>query len=331
LNRHPDIDKAKGLAILFVVFGHLVARADPLGVQWYEPLRRAVYAFHMPFFLYLSGMVAVLSGSLFTRPGGWPGLLKQRAIRLLVPFFGIGLVIVLAKLAASRIMFVDNAPLGIWAGISSMVWDTSHSAAISIWYLFVLFVLSLACPLLLRGQATRLPVLLAVTLLLYAAGLPAYCYLDHIGRYAVFFVLGALAANAGDRWNNLLDRHWRVFFLLFAMGFLADMAWGRNWPLAPVLLVLGTVSMPALHGLVRSFPVTSLQSLHVLGRYCFVIYLFNTMFIGLTKGLLLHVAGWDGWHFLPFAAAMMAAGLSGPLMLKFLLLRRNRFLDRLTS
>src|SRR6516165_3886939 len=39
----PDIEQAKGLAILLVVFGHLVARQDPEGVHWYEPLRRAVY------------------------------------------------------------------------------------------------------------------------------------------------------------------------------------------------------------------------------------------------------------------------------------------------
>ena len=66
--RRQDIDRAKGLAILLVVFGHIVARSDPLNVNWYEPLRRAVYAFHMPFFLYLSGIVAVFSGALFTPP-----------------------------------------------------------------------------------------------------------------------------------------------------------------------------------------------------------------------------------------------------------------------
>ena len=50
MERRDDIDRAKGLAILLVVFGHLVARADPADVAWYEPLRRAVYAIHMPFF-----------------------------------------------------------------------------------------------------------------------------------------------------------------------------------------------------------------------------------------------------------------------------------------
>jgi fucose 4-O-acetylase-like acetyltransferase len=55
--RRADLDRAKGFAILFVVFGHIVARQDPASVHWYEPLRRAIYGFHMPFFLYLSGIV----------------------------------------------------------------------------------------------------------------------------------------------------------------------------------------------------------------------------------------------------------------------------------
>ncbi len=76
MERRADIDSAKGLAILLVVFGHLVARADPAGVTWYEPLRRAVYAFHMPFFLYLSGLVAVLSGMLTVPPPAWPGIVQ---------------------------------------------------------------------------------------------------------------------------------------------------------------------------------------------------------------------------------------------------------------
>ena len=79
INRRQDIERAKRLAILLVVFGHIVARADPLRVEWYEPIRRAIYAFHMPFFLYLSGYVAVLSGALFLPPEKWRRLLASRA------------------------------------------------------------------------------------------------------------------------------------------------------------------------------------------------------------------------------------------------------------
>ncbi len=130
MTRRTDIDMAKGLAILLVVFGHLVARTDPAGVGWYEPLRRAVYGFHMPLFFYLAGLVYALR----------PGFLGKRAVRLLVPFFGLGVLEVLCKLVAARVMFVDNAPAGLAPGLADLVWHTAASPALSIWFLFVLFV-----------------------------------------------------------------------------------------------------------------------------------------------------------------------------------------------
>ncbi len=191
MQRRDDIDLTKGLAILLVVFGHLVARTDPAGVDWYEPLRRAVYAFHMPLFLYLSGLVAVLSGTLLAPRMAWPKVARARAKRLLVPFLGLGVLTVLGKLPASHVMFVDNAPAGLLSGLSALVWHTLHSPALSVWYLFVLFVVSLGSMVILDGQTRRLPWLLGGLLLLYALPLPAYVYLDRVGHYAIFFGLGA--------------------------------------------------------------------------------------------------------------------------------------------
>jgi len=62
-----------------------------------------------------------------------------------------------------------------------------------------------------------------------------------------------------------------------------------------------------------------------------VIYLGNTMCIGLAKGVLLHLCAWDGAHFAPFAAALMTAGLLGPIALKRTVLCRVKGLDRITD
>jgi hypothetical protein len=62
-----------------------------------------------------------------------------------------------------------------------------------------------------------------------------------------------------------------------------------------------------------------------------MIYLFNTLFIGLAKGLLLRVTSWDGPHFLPVAVALVLSGTLGPVALKEALFRRSKNLDRLTS
>jgi fucose 4-O-acetylase-like acetyltransferase len=324
--RRNDIDAAKGLAILLVVFGHIVARADPAGVDWYEPLRRAVYAFHMPFFMYLSGMVAVLSGALVR-----PGLMAARARRLLAPFFALGATIVCGKELAARFVFVDNRPESLLSGLGSLIWHTAESPALSIWYLFVLFVLSMAAPLLVRMDGGGLRWLAGVGLLLYCVPLPAYLYLDHIGRYAVFFALGVWAAAQGEGWTRFVDRYWGWLLatLLAALAVIAG--FGASWPAWLELLPAGALSMPALHGLVRHLPVRCGSGFYWLGRHSFMIYLFNTIFIGLAKGILLRVTTWDGPHFLPVAMALMASGVLGPILLKRLVFRRIEILDRATA
>ena len=331
-NRRVDIDMAKGLAILLVVFGHLVARQDPEGVDWYEPLRRAVYAFHMPFFLYLSGFVAAAFGFLASgRATLWPAF-EARARRLLLPFFGLGVLVLAGKLAASRFMFVDHVPVSVAAGLDGLFWHTATSPALSIWYLFVLFVLSIATLGLLDGQRERLAWLLAVSLLLCWLKVPAYAYADRIFAYAPFFLMGAAAGFAEPRWNQTMDRLWPWTLAALLAGLVCVALWGQGGEQEAVMLPLGALSMPALHGATRRIkPGRTHNVLLFLGRYSFMIYLGNTICIGLAKGVMLRFISWNGAHFLLFAPMLMAAGLFGPIMLKHYGFTRMPALNRLAD
>jgi fucose 4-O-acetylase-like acetyltransferase len=329
--RRQDVDRAKGLAILFVVFGHIVARADPIGVDWYEPLRRAVYAFHMPFFLYLSGLVAVFSGTLFTPPKEWQALVVARARRLLIPFLALGLLIVCGKTIAQHLVFVDNQVTSLADGITDLLWHTQDSPALSIWYLFVLFTLSITSPLLIRANHGQLNYLLILGFLFYCVPLPPYVYLDHIGVYSIFFALGAFAASHEKKWIRIVDCSWHFLLLLWLSALALIAVFGKDWPVRFELLPVGILSMAALHGLVRHLPVTLASIFIWLGRNCFMIYLFNTLFIGLSKGLLLRVTDWNGSHFLFFAVILMTSGIFGPVLLRQHLFRRVKILERYTE
>ena len=329
--RRADLDRAKGLAILFVVFGHIVARQDPAAVHWYEPLRRAVYAFHMPFFLYLSGMVAWISGNARLAPGRWPHLLASRAKRLLLPFLLAGMLIVLGKLAAARFFFVDNIPKGLWGGLSNLVWHTASSPALSIWYLFVLFVFSLAAPFVVAADRGRPGLAVALGAVLYAIPAPAYLYADRLCHYAIFFALGLAAAAHEARWLAVIDRFRSLWLGLFLAGFAAIALLDAGGDGDLTMLAFGTISMAALHALVRGPGLSSVPLLLLLGRYSLMIYLFNTMFIGLAKGLMLRAWSWNGDHFMLFALVLMTAGIAGPVLLKRHGLKRLPALDRLTD
>ncbi len=81
----PDIDRAKGLAILLVVFGHLMSSGYPRGNAWYDTAKDIVYTFHMPFFIYLAGCTFFYGGNAENPKPDYPRFLSRRAQRLLVP------------------------------------------------------------------------------------------------------------------------------------------------------------------------------------------------------------------------------------------------------
>jgi hypothetical protein len=85
--------------------------------------------------------------------------------------------------------------------------------------------------------------------MLYVLPLPPYLYLDRIGTYAVFFGCGAWAGFLGARWDEFMDRRWPVLLSILFCG-LVGVAWfGASLPEKILLLPLGMLAMPALHGL----------------------------------------------------------------------------------
>ncbi len=328
--RRLDIERAKGLAILLVVLGHIVARQAPPGIEWYEPLRQAIYRFHMPFFLYLSGTVLVLSGTLARPPADWPRLLRARAVRLLVPFFGLGLLILGAKLALDPFLHVDNPPAGPWGGLRDLFWTTAHSPALTVWYLAVLFLCTaVALPLAWAGAGGIGLVLLGLAL--QAVALPPIAYLDRFGSHFLFFAAGVLVAERQAAWLPAIDRAPLAWWGLFAvpMGLAAaGLLDGRA-----ALVLCGLAAIPALHGLVRRPPVARWSWPVLLGGYAMAIYLFNTLAIGGTKALLIAAGiGWTAEQFWIHGVLLTIAGVALPVALKRLVLRRlPRGLDRLTD
>jgi fucose 4-O-acetylase-like acetyltransferase len=329
--RRLDLDRAKGLGILLVVIGHLVARNSPRDNDWYIALKHALYHFHMPFFMYLSGYVVFLTGAARITPAQWPDFTRRRMYRLLLPFVLFGLVILFGKLVAADFIQVDNLPVSVGQGLQGLVWDTDSSPAESVWYLMVLFALSVLTPPLLWLLRGRVALLLVLALVLYLLPVPHVMYLDRVARYMGFFLMGGLAADAGESWLDFIDRYfgWALVALLVALSL--SLTVFAAWNPDVALFVCGTLSMPALHGLVRQRHFATSSLLLTLGAYSFVIYLLNTPFIGLVKGAMLRVLPWDGVNFLLYAPVLTVAGTLLPILLKRYLLDRVPALRRMTA
>lgn len=326
--RRLDLDRAKGVAILLVVVGHIVAAAPPPGAEWYDTLRYAIYRFHMPFFLYLSGYVAWLSGGLRVADAAWPGFAWRRAKRLLLPFLLLGLVVLVGKLAAESVVHVDNRPSGPLSGLRDLVLTTEDSPATFIWFLWVLFLCSIVAPPLWRRVGTA--GLLLGGLVLIAVELPPLFYLDRFARHALFFAVGVAVAQHEGRLLPRFDALQPLWWAMFAAAIGAALAGWLPGDLS--LLTCGLAAVPALHGLMRAAIMARQDWALTLGRFTMSIYLFNVIAIGVVKAALLKAGvPWTAAGFWIHAPALTAAGLLLPILGKVLVLRHIPPLDRMTD
>jgi fucose 4-O-acetylase-like acetyltransferase len=322
-----DVERAKGLAIILVVLGHVVARQPPADNQWYVVLKSAIYTFHMPFFMYLGGLVFYHVGdALNPRPTYWHYLVR-RAERLLIPFLLLGLLILFGKLAVETVVHVDNRPPDIWFGLKSLFWNTGQSPAASVWYILVVFIYCGMTPVLVKLSHGRLWPALVVAAALHLLTVPEVAYLDRVAYFFIYFMIGSVVGRYHRGAMQLVETTLPVSAAIFSVSIvLASMG------IQPALT--GTVcalsSLAFLHGLMRTSWLRRSDALLWFGTCSFAIYLFNTLAIGLSKGLLLKVMPWDGMNFLIFFPILFLSGLIGPILLKRTLLDRVPSLARLT-
>jgi fucose 4-O-acetylase-like acetyltransferase len=322
-----DIERAKGLAIILVVIGHVVAREPPANNEWYVVLKSAIYAFHMPFFMYLGGFVFFHVGdALHPRPS-YGAYLIRRAERLLIPFLSLGLLILVAKFAAERFLYVDNKPPSLSDGLESLFWNTGQSPATSVWYIFVLFIYCGVTPFLVRLSQGRLWPALLLAAALHCLTVPEIAYLDRVAYFFAYFMIGCVAGKYRNRAMPFIDKTLPFSGVVFSVSLVLAIM-----QVEPVLT--GTIcalsSLAFIHGLTRTTWLDRSDALLWFGKYSFVIYLFNTLTIGLAKGVLLKIAPWDGVNFLGFFPVLLMSGLVGPVLLKKALLDRFPALGRLT-
>jgi len=285
----PDIDRAKGFAILLVVFGHLMASGYPRGNAWYDTAKGIVYTFHMPFFMYLSGYVFSLTGKQAIHYGAYARFLRERAMRLLLPFAAFGLLIVTGKYLFQFFLYVDDPPKSLLAGLGDLVIDTDNSPALSIWYVYVLFLYSAAMPLLWRlGLRWRGAVVLGAILFVIPA--TDFLYFDRAARFFLFFAVGGLVAAREDI-EPWFHRGLLFWLLLFNATLFTE--WTKL-PEQARMLLCGLAAIPALHGLVQLKALSRERALLVLGQSAFSIYLLNTIVIGLMKAGYLKLARFEG-------------------------------------
>lgn len=106
MERYAYIDCLRGFAIFVVVVGHCCEFA--LGCT-YSLFNYMYYSFHMPLFMFISGLVAYKRSNYKF----WT-FFKQKFYRLLIPFFIVGGISCLARGITFNDFMFDLAKMGYW-------------------------------------------------------------------------------------------------------------------------------------------------------------------------------------------------------------------------
>lgn len=141
--RLPDIERAKGLAILLVVFGHVVARQPPLYNEWYTVSKLTVYSFHMAFFMFLSGIVFFLNTTPVLGFQEYALSVRKRFLRLMPSYLLFAVLVFFGKWATQSFIHVDH-PVNGFSGLIDILLFPMQSVSAFLWYIYVLFLYSIA-------------------------------------------------------------------------------------------------------------------------------------------------------------------------------------------
>lgn len=326
-----EVDRVTGFAIFLVVVGHIVAREPPLDNQWYVHLKFNIYQFHMPLFMFMSGLVFPYTYTPISTLAEYRSWVVKKITRLAPGFLIIGTAITLGKLYFGNIMHVDNPPGDVLYGFTSLLIAPTESAAGSLWYIYVLLEFYLLFPILRVVCRNNAVVILAVTVAMHAAHLlvrlPRHFALHDVFEFALYFWLGAMACAHYDRILAFLERRGPIFAGLFLASYATTLfLW---WTHSQT--IVGLASIPALLWLVGLNTGRFGRFFAFISQYTFVIYLLNTIVIGLAKGLMLKVLPWDGVNFFLYFVVLLCAGLTVPILAQRWVFARNRILGRIMN
>ena len=133
--RDSSFDIMKGIAILLVVLGHSVPdQASASGIASYPLylMRTIIYSFHMPVFFFVAGYFMHIP-----LKEGFQKFVNDKSIRLIVPYFTIGLLYFPFKLALSKFANQQINPQDIWKILIGINPDGE------LWFLYCLFFISI--------------------------------------------------------------------------------------------------------------------------------------------------------------------------------------------
>lgn len=260
-NRIEYIDKLKGIAIVLVVMGHMAEKSMLIKDI---PFNHFYGSFHMPLFMFLSGIFAFRTFSKCSFEE-FLDFFKKKALRILVPFLVIG--------GGNTALRMYNEDIGIQDAINGY-WFLP-----ALFYCMVVGVFANA----LRMKLGKSRLWIDVVIELAVWGLLMLGYVSHIAdsvpfylhfvKMYPFFIMGALF-HKYDSFSSAVKSNNRFYSLSIALYVIF---WFVELPIN--VNVAGFFSIVILVHLFIRYDAQIPQWLTTVGQYSLEIYVFHWFFI----------------------------------------------------
>lgn len=193
MRKYNELDIAKGIAIIAVVLGHAFPDAD-YGISNFtaNTIHAFVYGFHMPVFFFIAGLLSAKHKEDKPLP-----YIKQRACKLLIPYFLLSIVgLVLKQVFASE---ANHA----YSLLSSWRIILGQSPMGGMWYLWTLFIMSLVFILFARYVKKDWILILFGMVCYYIGYRKSIGFMQNFATFAVYFFLGVACKDFYDQSRQL--------------------------------------------------------------------------------------------------------------------------------
>lgn len=306
--RYPELDVARGLIMLFVVFHHAANVTQPAGNAWYGVVCEVARLYAMPVFFFMTGMVMLASTRTIATVGEYGRYCRDRLAMLVCIFFFFALVVFFGKWGVQQFLPTDRPVSGLADLRVLLLAPQNSQAGIYLWFLQVIGLYTLIWPGLEALARKRPWIGLGLTFgLSFIPGVPHTLSLKFALAFLPCIYVGALAWLHKDRYLPFVDRFW-PWCLLATLGMTPFMLRGQIPLWLPILSLC-----PGYHGLCRLPRIVSNRLLLIMAAYMLPIYLLNTLTINPVRGLILKYWTWDGWAFFIVLPILMGAGIVGPI------------------
>lgn len=208
---YNEITVARGIGILLVVLGHALKQTGERGVFTNMPVSM-IYSFHMPLFFVLSGFVSVKILE-YSTVKEYTKYIKNRAIRLLIPYFVMGILYMPLKYVMNSFAINKYDFSQSWRLILG---DNPNT---TMWFLYTLFWVSVIALILLR-RSVLLPMLVISAVLSGSAYIFSWNF--KIPKYLFFFIFGIYIREHYESFIELRRKKLNIF-LVFIVFFCVNM------------------------------------------------------------------------------------------------------------